>query len=1344
MSFSNRPSTVNLNLPPRKLVNLRGIQEGIRRFSFFLETCRPGSYPDPPLLAALLDLKSPVLARASLLLECASFVHRCNKGDWPEWIRSSSARQFSGFASNNPLGNRGTPSSTRRMHLIQRAAGRCFYQWGCQLSSRLCRIMETGGAVCHGVRPKKPDTHRRDLIIYDDLEDFFDEVYYNELRKQLRRLSKCSDSFSSSGIVNDESGERCPPALLFLACILLNEITAFLRETFQTIPLSRGNKSTLNTSNWEKLMSSRRWSILSNTFNPQQHQQTPTSVQSIVDVNPSIHQGDRRISLSTNDEESSRSSHEPPDENVSLGDKKGWRLTQGRQRLLRYGSPSNTASQPSDTMEKIHRTTRNLRSSKGVLNEDEKDGAADIGIKPFLKENLVLATGIVVSGSSGGSELKEARKQSNDTTASTEIGPKMNTATSVPSSTQGSTSRPNVSHYSQSQQNFDADEELMCKNLPWIKTAIDMANSFNLMCNHERVCHPWCFERVYRQCYRLTEALRKVYGEKLPAPGHLDKRKAMVDAWLNRQENIKKYTQRLSGYAINRRESAVVRQGAMLDRSSMALRTLLIEKLGELEENKEGRGRNISLQDSDEQIEMSQNPANTSPSPMLSYISTQVLCVAHAPFSTLLKSCLILRDEHFRDMLDICWYLLIHRDKHIVASVASFFIVSSVRNSEQTVGVIRRSLSSTDSKVRTEALRRFHALWRNRFHVWLKMDDGAQLVFKVPPPGIDFTLPSPPIGQSHITIADPPWMPHEKTKVEELCLKEEEQATSQTIMTMTRTRRKQKEEMVRRAVHESEEHESGLRQKFPLRATAIIQQAAYEPALFHHQPPQVIADSNGEECDMHVSSSRQQMPVAQPLFPSSILSVVPTIIEMLDDVKLDIFGKSVSDVAEKIIWSCIVEDPALFFRHFLEKITNRTRQAIHNLSNNFQEHLISLMRKMILRFQPLPCQTAYTLMNYFVRFALSSLQFGFVMHYVRTPCEGSDQAISAALSIAWLIAPHVHGLYFKDLKQTLKKEQCDQALMITANVPSAKKIIVHGPESGSGGIPSQFPIHEDTQFQQLLTDSLEFFNIHEKDVEYYFLIDTKTNSVHNPSSYVRDFYFFHRSFYPQLTLIKMNPDEAHFRMRQMAFIQKFIEVGKVLLTHSALVHSSENVIPQRIFFLHDEFTHLPSFPRKSLETCFGMYGGPFGRELYSMDNMHKFVWALLMSDMIEKMENAFMFGDLHLFINVINGITLLHCENFTILRRCMATYISMAIHFSTLFASEVIYTNDNGFEVNPMKVKAKYWFKLLHSMESMADTNDPIDILGLVNEAKPLKRLFFFSALLILVLDRTPVYFLRV
>lgn len=216
---------------------------------------------------------------------------------------------------------------------------------------------------------------------------------------------------------------------------------------------------------------------------------------------------------------------------------------------------------------------------------------------------------------------------------------------------------------------------------------------------------------------------------------------------------------------------------------------------------------------------------------------------------------------------------------------------------------------------------------------------------------------------------------------------------------------------------------------------------------------------------------------------------------------------------------------------------------------------MSQLRKLVLRFHPLPSQAAHSLLNYL---------FGFVMHYVRAQCEGSEKAIGMALSICWLLSPNIHGLYFKDLKQTLKKEQCDQALMITANVPSAKKIIVHGLDSGSGGIPSQFPVHEDTQFHQILSDSLEFFNIEDDDVNCFYLTDTKTGVIHLPAAYVRDYYFFHRSFYPQLTLVRLSPEAASKRMKETAFHQRFIEVGKVLLTHNILKYSPQHVVSRKV------------------------------------------------------------------------------------------------------------------------------------------------------------------------------------
>uniref|UniRef100_A0A158QN60 DUF3453 domain-containing protein n=1 Tax=Haemonchus placei TaxID=6290 RepID=A0A158QN60_HAEPC len=842
------------------------------------------------------------------------------------------------------------------------------------------------------------------------------------------------------------------------------------------------------------------------------------------------------------------------------------------------------------------------------------------------------------------------------------------------------------------------------RNFRCAAVVIRMANSFDMTCSHEVVCTPRCFQRVSRQCHRLTMALASLYGHRREVSCH-----AHVQAFLRSLQSF-----------------------------AMLMEKMMQEKEREKErEREEGVHKKISV-----------------------VSCSLVLNLVHSPLSAVLKSCLLLSPEHYKQLVEVSWQLLLDEDPHVVLSSASMLVAACVRRPEDVVKVVRKSLESKNVTERTEAIQRFYALWRNRFHVWLKMEEGAQASFKVPPPGIDFTLPSPPIGQSQLPVVDPPWMPHLKTKIEELSLKEEEHATSQTIMTMTRTRRKQKQEMVKRAVRDAEERHCEQRQLFRLRCSAIVQQAAYEPALFHHQ-------EQGEESEISHHPARHPLPVAQPLFPSPLLAVIPLIIEMLDDPQVDKNGVSVGDVSRKVIWTCIVEDPSLFFRHFLEKLTNRERQVGSIMVITYAEYLylMSLLRKLILRFNPLPSQAAYSLLNYL---------FGFVMHYVRAQCEGSDKALGMALSLTWILAPNVHGLYFKDLKQTLKKEQCDQALMITANVPSAKKIIVHGPDSGLGGIPSQFPVHEDTQFQQILSDSIEFFNIDENEVNSYFLTDAKTGVLHLPSCYIRDFYFFHRSFYPQLSLVKLDLDEAQLKMRETAFAQRFIEVGKVLLTHNILKYSPQHVIAQRVFFLHDELTHLPSFPRKSLETCFGMFHGEMGEQLKAMEAMHKFTWAKLMSDMFEKMENAFMFADLHLFINVVNGIMIMHCEDLLILRRCAATYIAMSIHFNSLFASQgfflimptllrcysqrqtnrvfcsvveflcrqfytlhrkpfllqmcgsianIIDNNNNDFEINPMRVKAKYWFTLLKNMENMGDETDQFDILGLVPYDKPLKAL---------------------
>uniref|UniRef100_A0A6G5ABV8 Protein UNC80 C-terminal domain-containing protein n=1 Tax=Rhipicephalus microplus TaxID=6941 RepID=A0A6G5ABV8_RHIMP len=71
-----------------------------------------------------------------------------------------------------------------------------------------------------------------------------------------------------------------------------------------------------------------------------------------------------------------------------------------------------------------------------------------------------------------------------------------------------------------------------------------------------------------------------------------------------------------------------------------------------------------------------------------------------------------------------------------------------------------------------------------------------------------------------------------------------------------------------------------------------------------------------------------------------------------------------------------------------------------------------------------------------------------------------------------------------------------------------------------------------------------------------------------------------------------------------------------------------------------------------------------------MDTLHKMVWVKLMARMFEAMAGFFAHSsDIHLFLNVVNGALVLHPEDATILRLCMATYINAAHQFRNIFAS---------------------------------------------------------------------------
>lgn len=76
-------------------------------------------------------------------------------------------------------------------------------------------------------------------------------------------------------------GGSCPPALRLIACLVLYEITAFLRETYQTLPKTSKLSTKEKPAPWEKIYreANRRWSMALSSMG---HSQTSAqSLQSI-------------------------------------------------------------------------------------------------------------------------------------------------------------------------------------------------------------------------------------------------------------------------------------------------------------------------------------------------------------------------------------------------------------------------------------------------------------------------------------------------------------------------------------------------------------------------------------------------------------------------------------------------------------------------------------------------------------------------------------------------------------------------------------------------------------------------------------------------------------------------------------------------------------------------------------------------------------------------------------------------------------------------------------------------------------------------------------------------------
>ncbi|XP_068101295.1 protein unc-80 homolog isoform X19 [Hyperolius riggenbachi] len=1132
----------------KNVVNLGAIRQGMKRFQFLLNCCEPGTIPDASILAAALDLEAPVVARAALFLECARFVHRCNRGNWPEWMKGHHVN----IAKKGLSRGRSPIVGNKRNQKLQWNAAKLFYQWGDVIGARL-------NEVCHSESESPAnllgliydeETKRR-LRKEDEEEDFLDDSKENPFTT---RNPACSVNPTKCG---------CPFALKMSACQLLLEITTFLRETFPCLPRPRA----------EPLVDLESCRLRLDPEMDRHRYERKISFAGILDENEdskdSLHSSSHTLKSDTGFEEK-----KAPSRKIRIG---GSRLLQIK-------------------------GTRSFRVKKGG------------SLSSIRRAGSLKSTKLTRQDS--GSENDDIQlSQSRDTVTDIEGSP-------------WSTSEPSI------EPDGGNTEESYHRNMSWLHVMILLCNQQSFICTHVDYCHPHCYLHHSRSCARLVRALKLLYGD-------------TIDSL--REDNLG------CGSGLRGKKTKECSDKSCLRTPSLKKRVT--------EANLEGK----------------------KDSGMLKYIRHQVMSLSPAPLSLLIKAAPILTEEMYGDIQPAAWELLLSVDEHMAGAAAAMFLLCAVKVPDAVSEMLTSEFQHPETGQRLNAILKFHTLWRFRYQVWPRMEEGAQQIYKIPPPSINFTLPSPILGMPSVPMFDPPWVPQSSGSVQDPI--SEDQSKSFSARAVSRSH--QRAEHILKNLQQEEEKKRLGREASLITAIPVTQEACYEPTCSPNSEQEeeveeatnlnsrrlsvspsctsstshrnysfrrgsvwsirsAVSAEDEEHATEHNANHHVSQP-PQPVFPACICAAVLPIVHLMEDGDVREDGVAVSAVAQQVLWNCLIEDPSTVLRHFLEKLT----------ISNRQDELIYMLRKLLLNIGDFPAQTSHILFNYLV---------GLIMYFVRTPCEWGMDAISATLTFLWEVVGYVEGLFFKDLKQTMKKEQCEVKLLVTASMPGTKTLVVHG--QNECDIPTQLPVHEDTQFEALLKECLEFFNIADSQSANYFLMDKRWNLTHYNKTYVRDIYPFRRSVSPQLNLVHMSPEKGQELIQKQVFTRKLEEVGRVLFLISLTQKIPTAHKQSHVSMLQEDLLRLPSFPRSAIDAEFSLFNDPQGgKELFGLDTLHKSLWIKLLEEMFLGMPSEFPWGDeIMLFLNVFNGALILHPEDSALIRQYAATCINTAVHFNHLFS----------------------------------------------------------------------------
>jgi hypothetical protein len=115
----------------------------------------------------------------------------------------------------------------------------------------------------------------------------------------------------------------------------------------------------------------------------------------------------------------------------------------------------------------------------------------------------------------------------------------------------------------------------------------------------------------------------------------------------------------------------------------------------------------------------------------------------------LCKSSVLLEDEHYSQILNLSWELLLDRNEELAACagiekkilnkiliffflfLATIVILTAARAGQLVDALFHNEMENSSALVRYNAILKFQTLWRFRYQFWIRLEEGAHSMMKV-------------------------------------------------------------------------------------------------------------------------------------------------------------------------------------------------------------------------------------------------------------------------------------------------------------------------------------------------------------------------------------------------------------------------------------------------------------------------------------------------------------------------------------------------------------------------------------------------------------------------------------